>query len=126
MQIVPRSQWVDLSHRLIHHGRRVQPCRRPAGDECSLASICPIVEQAPARKPSPARSRADWACPRHDKSHLPLRAQVPCEILRITGRTILTDHRETADDHITTSKHFFSASDHLQFRVLPTEDRQGL
>ena len=56
MQIVPRSQWVDLSHRLIHHGRRVCLARRPRCDECSLASICPKVGVAPARKPPPARS----------------------------------------------------------------------
>jgi endonuclease III len=41
MQIVPRSQWVDLSHRLIQHGRRVCLARRPRCDACSLASICP-------------------------------------------------------------------------------------
>jgi endonuclease III len=43
MQIVPRSQWVDLSHRLIQHGRRVCLARRPRCDECSLASICPKI-----------------------------------------------------------------------------------
>ena len=43
MQFVPRSQWVDLSHRLIHHGRRVCVARRPRCDLCSLASICPKV-----------------------------------------------------------------------------------
>ena len=56
MQIVPRSQWVDLSHRLIHHGRRICLARRPRCDECSLASICPKVGVPPARKPPPARS----------------------------------------------------------------------
>ena len=30
MQVVPRAQWVDLSHRLIHHGRRV--CQRNSVD----------------------------------------------------------------------------------------------
>ena len=29
MQTVPRKEWVDLSHRLIHHGRRVCVARRP-------------------------------------------------------------------------------------------------
>ena len=31
MQVLPRSQWVDISHRLIHHGRRIclaQPALR--------------------------------------------------------------------------------------------------
>ena len=43
MQIVPRSEWVDLSHRLIHHGRRVCLARRPKCESCSLASICPKI-----------------------------------------------------------------------------------
>ena len=52
MQIVPRSQWVDLSHRLIQHGRRVCVARRPRCDDCSLATICPKVGVSPARKPT--------------------------------------------------------------------------
>jgi endonuclease III len=43
MQTVPRKEWVDLSHRLIHHGRRVCLARRPKCEICSLAKICPKV-----------------------------------------------------------------------------------
>jgi endonuclease III len=43
MLVVPRAGWVDLSHRLIHHGRRVCVARRPRCEECSLASICPKI-----------------------------------------------------------------------------------
>jgi endonuclease-3 len=43
MQVVPRSGWVELSHRLIHHGRRVCLARRPRCEACSLASICPKI-----------------------------------------------------------------------------------
>jgi len=43
MAVVPRKQWVDLSHRLIQHGRRVCLARRPRCDACALASICPKV-----------------------------------------------------------------------------------
>jgi endonuclease III len=52
MQVVPRAGWVDLSHRLIHHGRRVCLARRPRCETCSLASICPQigVSAAPAAK----------------------------------------------------------------------------
>ena len=32
MQVIPRRQWVDLSHRLILHGRRVCLARRPQCD----------------------------------------------------------------------------------------------
>jgi endonuclease III len=57
MQIVPRSQWVDLSHRLIQHGRRVCLARRPRCDDCSLASVCPKVGVSSARKPPISGSR---------------------------------------------------------------------
>ncbi len=43
MEVVPRRQWVDLSHRLIWHGRRVCLARRPQCDRCTLASICPKI-----------------------------------------------------------------------------------
>ncbi len=58
MQVVPRSQWVDLSHRLIQHGRRICLARRPRCDQCALASICPKVGVGSGRKslvPGPAR-----------------------------------------------------------------------
>jgi endonuclease III len=57
MQVVPRSQWVDLSHRLIHHGRRVCMARSPRCDSCTLEPICPKIGVAPARKPATARPR---------------------------------------------------------------------
>jgi len=41
MAIVPRSEWVDLSHRLIQHGRRVCLARKPRCGQCELAEICP-------------------------------------------------------------------------------------
>jgi endonuclease-3 len=41
MKIVPRKHWVDLSHRLIMHGRRTCLAIRPRCHECALESICP-------------------------------------------------------------------------------------
>jgi endonuclease III len=41
MKSVPRSQWVDLSHRLILHGRRVCIARNPRCHLCDLDPICP-------------------------------------------------------------------------------------
>jgi endonuclease-3 len=43
MELIPRSEWVDLSHRLIQHGRRVCLARRPRCVGCELRSICPKV-----------------------------------------------------------------------------------
>jgi endonuclease III len=41
MRLIPRTQWVDFSHRLILHGRQVCLARRPRCDGCTLASFCP-------------------------------------------------------------------------------------
>jgi endonuclease-3 len=41
MDAVPRSEWVDLSHRLIQHGRRTCLARKPRCSQCELARICP-------------------------------------------------------------------------------------
>jgi endonuclease-3 len=59
MQVVPQTDWVDLSHRLIQHGRRVCLARRPKCDACSLAELCPKVGVlvAGARRKAPPRGR---------------------------------------------------------------------
>ncbi len=35
------TAWIQLSHRLIHHGRQVCIARRPKCDECTLRQLCP-------------------------------------------------------------------------------------
>ncbi len=37
----PKDVWIDLSHMIIHHGRRTCIARRPRCDECPLATDCP-------------------------------------------------------------------------------------
>ena len=39
--LVPRDEWVNFSHRLIEHGRRVCDARKPRCGACELASLCP-------------------------------------------------------------------------------------
>ena len=41
MRLFPRSQWTDLSHRMILHGRRVCHARKPNCDDCPLRELCP-------------------------------------------------------------------------------------
>ncbi len=41
MRILPREEWIDFSHRLIWHGRRLCTARKPKCAECPLASCCP-------------------------------------------------------------------------------------
>lgn len=41
IQLLPKKEWIDFSHRLIWHGRRVCKARKPNCAECSLESLCP-------------------------------------------------------------------------------------
>jgi endonuclease III len=41
MGLFPKEAWVALSHRLIHHGRKVCAARKPACGTCSLSDLCP-------------------------------------------------------------------------------------
>jgi endonuclease-3 len=41
MAIVPRENWIEISHLLIFHGRRVCFARRPDCPGCVLNDICP-------------------------------------------------------------------------------------
>ena len=45
--LIPRSEWTNLSHRLIWHGRRVCHARRPACGACSVARWCPSFGLGP-------------------------------------------------------------------------------
>ncbi len=47
MKIVPKKEWVNFSHRLIHHGRRICIARRPKCRECPLLSVCQRVGLEP-------------------------------------------------------------------------------
>ena len=40
MALLPKKEWIDFSHRLIHHGRRVCIARRPKCPECPLLPHC--------------------------------------------------------------------------------------
>jgi endonuclease III len=44
MKIIPQENWIDISHLLIFHGRRVCSARRPDCAHCTLADICPSYE----------------------------------------------------------------------------------
>ncbi len=41
MTLVPKSEWIDFSHRLILHGRALCQARKPKCGECFLSDICP-------------------------------------------------------------------------------------
>lgn len=43
MALLPETEWINFSHRLIHHGRRICIARRPKCDECPLRPLCPRI-----------------------------------------------------------------------------------
>jgi endonuclease III len=44
MNISPSSEWTNVSHRLIWHGRLVCQARKPLCANCTLADLCPSVQ----------------------------------------------------------------------------------
>ena len=41
MALVPREDWIDFSHLMIFHGRRVCKARKPDCSNCILNDLCP-------------------------------------------------------------------------------------
>lgn len=44
MEAVPKKEWIDFSHRLIHHGRAICAARKPKCDKCHFLKFCPQVD----------------------------------------------------------------------------------
>jgi endonuclease-3 len=40
MRVIPKEKWIQFSHQLIWHGRRVCVARKPRCLGCNLESIC--------------------------------------------------------------------------------------
>jgi len=45
--ILPKKEWIDFSHRMIHHGRRICIARRPQCAECPILKHCERVGLPP-------------------------------------------------------------------------------
>ena len=45
MERIPRDQWIDLSHRLIRHGRMLCKARKPRCPDCFLPDVCPYYAE---------------------------------------------------------------------------------
>jgi endonuclease III len=41
MKLLPREEWINFSHRLIHHGRQVCMARNPQCSICRIEGVCP-------------------------------------------------------------------------------------
>ncbi len=44
MELLPAKEWINYSHRLIWHGRKVCIARRPRCGECALSGECPSAK----------------------------------------------------------------------------------
>jgi len=47
MQLLPKKEWIDFSHRMIYHGRQVCIARRPRCEVCVMRSFCPRIGVEP-------------------------------------------------------------------------------
>jgi endonuclease-3 len=69
--LLPQDEWIDFSHRLIWHGRKVCIARRPKCGACVLSDVCPSAQveeplprtsetsrSPPRRRPAPRTARA--------------------------------------------------------------------
>ena len=43
IELLPSAEWIDFSHRLIWHGRRVCKARKPLCQQCVLNQVCPKI-----------------------------------------------------------------------------------
>jgi endonuclease-3 len=43
IELLPKKEWIDFSHRMIYHGRRVCVARRPRCEACVMLSFCPRI-----------------------------------------------------------------------------------
>jgi endonuclease III len=41
VEIVPKSDWIDFSHLLIYHGRKICKARKPLCESCVVEKYCP-------------------------------------------------------------------------------------
>jgi endonuclease-3 len=56
MEQLSRGQWIDFSHRMIHHGRRVCQARNPKCAVCGLLRWCPRIGVTTPLKTTPLKT----------------------------------------------------------------------
>jgi endonuclease-3 len=51
MAVIPQSKWIEFSHQLIWHGRRVCVARKPRCVDCNLEPVCYSVDKTMSTHP---------------------------------------------------------------------------
>ena len=44
MEALPKKDWIQFSHMVIWHGRKICTARKPGCPECPIVSVCPSAE----------------------------------------------------------------------------------
>lgn len=50
MRLLPRKEWIEFSHRLIMHGRRICTARKPLCQDCVVERLCPSSSLKTAKR----------------------------------------------------------------------------
>lgn len=45
MKVIPQNKWIDFSHQLIWHGRKICVARKPKCAECPLENLCHAADK---------------------------------------------------------------------------------
>lgn len=54
MRVVPQDQWIDFSHRMIWHGRKICVARKPKCRECPIEPFCYSSDKTYWSEPRPS------------------------------------------------------------------------
>lgn len=57
MAVIPRDQWIAMSHRMIFHGRKICLARKPRCQACVLEDVCPRIGVADATPAARSKRR---------------------------------------------------------------------
>jgi len=52
VELVPKKDWIDFSHLLIYHGRRVCKARKPLCEQCVVERHCPSSRSKTGKEPA--------------------------------------------------------------------------
>jgi endonuclease-3 len=52
VELVPKKDWIDFSHLLIYHGRRVCKARKPLCEKCVVEKYCPSSRLKTGKEPA--------------------------------------------------------------------------
>jgi len=52
VELVPKKDWIDFSHPLIYHGRRICKARKPLCEKCVVEKYCPSSRLKTGEEPA--------------------------------------------------------------------------